>query len=244
MRRFITILLILFTTIAFAQKNPVAASGGYSKVYVGKETAYENAVAKHIDKWHGPDQWSQFGTRVMSGPRTGQYFTGSTGHYWQDYADRKTTKAHNDNWASITKKYVEDGSGMMFFEKILDASYNDRSAPMWEATWYYTKPGGRGTMINILRKAVEANNKSNYDGSYGVYAIVSGGDQDGLLGLITRMDSMADMAYTGPSVKERWVKAFGEKAWEKDIKDWNASFTKSTTEINRLIPEMSTPASN
>lgn len=151
MKRSITISLITLITIAFAQENPVAASGGYSKVYVGKEVAYEKAVANHIAKWHGPDQWSQFGTRVMSGPRTGQYFTGSTGHYWQDYADRKTTKAHNDNWASITKKYVEDGSGIMFFEKILDASYNDRSAPMWEATWYYTKPGGRGTMINILR---------------------------------------------------------------------------------------------
>ena len=72
MKRFITTLLILFTTIAFAQENPVAASGGYSKVYLGKETAYENAVAKHIDKWHGPDQWSQFGAKVMSGPRSGQ----------------------------------------------------------------------------------------------------------------------------------------------------------------------------
>ena len=99
-------------------------------------------------------------------------------------------------------------------------------------------------MLNILRKAVEANNKSNYDASYGVYAIVSGGDQDGLLVLITRMDCMADMAYTGPSVKERWVKAFGEKAWEKDIKDWNSSYTKSTTELVKFITEMSTPASN
>ena len=244
MKRFITILLISLITIAFAQENPVAASGGYSKVYVGKEAAYEKAVASHVAKWHGPDQWSQFGAKVMTGPRTGQYFTGSTGHYWQDYADRKTTKAHNDNWASITKKYVEDGSGMMFFEKILDASYNDRSAPMSEGTWYYTKPGGRGTMLNILRKAVEANKKSNYDASYAVYVIISGGDQDGLLGLITRMDSMADMAFTGPSVKERWVKAFGEKAWEKDYKDWNSSYTRSTTELVQLIPEMSTPASN
>ena len=139
---------------------------------------------------------------------------------------------------------MEDSSGMMFFEKILDASYNDRSAPMWEGTMYYTKPGGRGTMLNILRKAVEANNKSNYDSSYGVYIIISGGDQDGLLGLITRMDSMADMAFTGPSVKERWVKAFGEEAWEKDYKDWNSSYTRSTTELVQLIPEMSTPASN
>ena len=75
MKRSITISLITLITIAFAQENPVAASGGYSKVYVGKEAAYEKAVANHIAKWHGPDQWSQFGTRVMSGPRTGQYFT-------------------------------------------------------------------------------------------------------------------------------------------------------------------------
>jgi len=244
MKRFITILLISLITIAFAQENPVAARGRYTKVIKGKEALFEKAYANHVAKFHLAP-WATFAAKVMSGPRTGQYFTATTGHYWKDFAERVVTKAHiDDRDRKNFIKYIEERSGTMFFEKILDASYNDRSAPISEATWYYTKPGGAGTMLGILRKAVEANKKSNYDSSYGVYAIVSGGDQDGIIVLVRRMDSLADMAVSGPSVKERWVKAFGEKAWEKDYKDWNSSYTKSTTEINQLIPEMSTPSSD
>ena len=242
MKRFITIILISLITITFAQENPVAARGRYTKVTKGKEALYEKAYAKHVANFH-VQPWATFAAKVMSGPRTGQYYTGTTGHYWKDYAERVVTKAHRDDRKNFVK-YIEGGSGAMYFEKILDASYNDRSAPMWEVTTYYTKPGARSTMLSVLRKAVEANKKSNYDGSYGVYAVVSGGDQDGLLVLVARMDSMADMAVSGPSVKDRWVKAFGEQSWGKNIKDWRSSYTKSTTEIFQVIPEMSTPPSD
>ena len=179
MKRFITIILISLITITFAQENPVAARGRYTKVTKGKEALYEKAYAKHVANFH-VQPWATFAAKVMSGPRTGQYYTGTTGHYWKDYAERVVTKAHRDDRKNFVK-YIEGGSGAMYFEKILDASYNDRSAPMWEVTTYYTKPGDRSTMLSVLRKAVEANKKTNYDGSYGVYAVVSGGDQDGLL---------------------------------------------------------------
>ena len=45
---------------------------------------------------------------------------------------------------------LKNRGGMAFYEKRLEASYNDRSAPMWEAVSYYTKPGHRGTMLEII----------------------------------------------------------------------------------------------
>jgi hypothetical protein len=56
------------------------------------------------------------------------------------------------------------------------------------------------------------------------------------------MDSMADMAFTGPSNKEMWVNAYGEEVFNQAVKDWYDSFTKSQSEILRLIPEMTTPS--
>ncbi len=235
---------LLTITVLFSQSDPVAATGQYSKVYKGKEAAFEKAVAKHVEKWHGPDQWPTFASVVMNGPRMGQYFMGSTGHYWKDYAERKSSKAHNVEWRNIVHKYVEEQSGMMMFEKKLDASYNDRSTPMWEGTIYYTKPGKRGKMLEIMREGAKANRRLRHKGSTGVYNVISGGEQDGMLVVINRMESMADLAPQTPSIRDRWVKVYGEEVFEQAVKDWYDSYTKSESEILRLLPEMTTPSNN
>jgi hypothetical protein len=54
------------------------------------------------------------------------------------------------------------------------------------------------------------------------------------------MDSMADMAVPSPTIKERWVKVYGEEVFNQAVKDWYDSFTKSDSEILKVIPEMTT----
>ena len=244
-KRILMIYISLFICATlFAQNDPIVASGGYSKIYKGKEASFEKAVASHVAKWHGPDQWRTFAAKVMSGPRTGQYFMGTANHYWKDYADRKSIKPHNDEWKKIVDKHVEEQGGMTFYEKRLDASYNDRSSPMWETVSYYTKPGKRGTMLEILRKGAAANRRLRFSESTGVYSQISGGEQDGILLVINRMDSMADMATPSPTIKERWVKVYGEEVFNEAVKDWYDSFTKSESEILKVIPEMTTPSNN
>ena len=43
-----------------AQDSPVVNSASYSKVYAGKEEAFEKAVTAHVSKWHGV-----FGKRLL-----------------------------------------------------------------------------------------------------------------------------------------------------------------------------------
>ena len=80
-------ILLLITTVTFnllvAQKDPVVVSGGYSKIYKGKEASFEKAVTNHVAKWHGPNQWPTFAAKVMTGPRTGQYLMGTSNHFWK-----------------------------------------------------------------------------------------------------------------------------------------------------------------
>ena len=54
--------------------------------------------------------------------------------------------------------------------------------------------------------------------------------------VISRMDSMADMAVPSPTIKERWVKVYGEEAFNQAVKDWYGSFTKSESEILQSNP--------
>ena len=50
------------------------------------------------------------------------------------------------------------------------------------------------------------------------------------------------MALTSPTIKERWVKVYGEEVFNKAVKDWYDSFKKSESEILKVIPEMTTPS--
>jgi len=53
---------------------------------------------------------------------------------------------------------------------------------------------------------------------------------------------MADMAAPSPTIKERWVKVYGEEVYNQAVKDWYNSFSKSESEILKVIPEMTTPS--
>ncbi len=238
------VLTLVFVSFLMAQVSPVVNSGSYAKVYAGKEEAFEKAVTTHVSKWHGVGQWNQFGARVMSGPRTGQYFIGTTNHYWKDYDNRVTTDDHNKDWARINKTYVEESSGMMFFVKNLDASYNDRRSTMWTLTYYYCKPGGVGKLINLLKKIRSANEASKHERSFGTYVIRSSG-RGHVLALVNRMDGMVDMGPANSTLRERWTAKHGEEDnFDDAVNEWLSSYTRSEAEIVQLIEGMTTPLSN
>ena len=237
------ILTLIVSTVLVAQDSPIVNSAAYSKVYKGKEAAFEKAVSAHVSKWHGVDQWNQFGSRVMTGPRAGQYFIGTTNHYWKDYDNRVTTDAHNKDWARINDRFVEESSGQNFFVKNLDASYNDRRSPMWRLTYYYCKPGKGGAMIEILKKGQAASKDANYERSNGVFGLFASG-RDNVLVIVNRMDGMVDMGPANSTVKERWVAKYGEADFESTVETWWGSYTASVTEIHQLVEGMTTPPSN
>ncbi|MBC8345211.1 MAG: hypothetical protein H8E56_03025 [Candidatus Marinimicrobia bacterium] len=94
------------------------------------------------------------------------------------------------------------------------------------------------------QELAKANRRLRHKGSTGVYNVISGGEQDGMLVVINRMESMADLAPQTPSIRDRWVKVYGEEVFEQAVKDWYDSYTKSESEILRLLPEMTTPSNN
>ena len=239
-----TVLALIFCSALMAQDSPIVNSAAYSKVYKGKEAAFEKAVSSHVSEWHGEGQWNQFGSRVMTGPRAGQYFIGTTGHYWKDYDNRVTTDAHNEDWARINNRFVEEISGQNYFVKNRDASYNDRRAPMWRIRYYYCKPDGVGDMVGILKKIRSANEDAKYERSYGIYHLIASG-RNHVLADVTRMDGMADMGPASSRLKERWDAKYGDEAdFEDAVNTWLNSYTHSETEIHQLVEEMTTPPSN
>ena len=237
------ILTLILSTGLMAQDSPIVNSAAYSKVYKGKEAAFEKAVSSHVSEWHGEGQWNQFGSRVTTGPRAGQYMIGTAGHYWKDYDNRVTTDSHDKDWSRITNTFVEESSGMNYFVKNLDASYNDRRSSMATLTYYYCKPGGMGKMIEIMKKGKSANEDAKYERSVAVY-ILRGSGRDNVLAVVNRMDGMADMGPGSSTVRERWVAKYGEADFESVLETWRGSYTASVTEIHQLVEGMTTPPSN
>ena len=165
----ILLLPIVAISLMIGQDDPVVGNFSYLKIKPGKAASFEKAVASHVKRYHGADQCRTWGGKVVSGKRSGQYLVGSGGHYWKDYAERKTTKAHDDQWEAIINNHVESTSGSIYYVKDLEASYNDRSAPMWRTQIFYTNPGKRGDMTSLLRKSAKVRAETNSDESRGVF---------------------------------------------------------------------------
>mgnify|MGYP001171740172 FL=1 len=231
----------LLTFVLFAQDDPTVGNLTYMKIAAGKTASFEKAVGAHVKKYHGKDQWATWGGKVVNGKRGGQYIVGSSGHFWKDYADRKSSKVRDDQWAAIIRNHVVETSGSSFYIKDLEASYNDKSSPMWKTQIFYTKPGKRGEMLSMLRKSAKVREKTNSDESRGVYYNVSGADQDGLVYIVSRMDDLTDMADPPMGLGERWVKVHGQKDWEESLETWWNLFDKTETEVVLRIPSMNTP---
>ena len=238
----VTTASLIFCTVLTAQDEPIVNSGGYTKVYRGKEAAFEKDVASHVSKWHGEGQWNQFASQVMSGPRSGQYFIGTTNHYWKDYDDRVTTDAHDNDWERIVNKYVEENSGMLYYVKVPDASYNDRRSLMFSLTYLYCKPGDVDRKLDLIRKIKEAAEKTDYERSWSIYRLRGG--KGSVLAAVNRLDGMVDMGPAKMSFFDMWVKTFGEETASEMTDTWYNTHTKSIEEIHRLIDSMTSPPPN
>ena len=172
------IIMLLFFGVIWAQENPTIMRGGYDKVLKGKDKVFQKNVSSHVKKWHGEGQWNQFGWKVETGPRTGQYFIGTFGHYWKDFDDRVTTKEHDSDWDRITNAYIDHDNeygGSTFWSLLPDISYNSKSSTKIAVTFYYCESNAYQAMLGILGKLKQANEKAKVDVSYNVYQKETGG---------------------------------------------------------------------
>jgi hypothetical protein len=244
MKRFIFTWLYILVALAWAQDSPSIMRGGYMKVHQGKESAYEKAVASHVRKWHGLGQWNQSAWRVETGPRTGQYFVGTFGHFWKDFDDRVTTKEHDKDWERILSNFVDnddEGNGSMFMKYSEKLSYGSGSGSSKLAvTYYYYRTNAIRDMMEIIGKAKTANEKANFEDSYNVYTKEAGGPNEVII-IVDLMDGYADMAPVNPSLAERYTAAHGEDAWKTDFETWTNGLRWSETDIMTYMPNMSTP---
>ena len=245
MKHVTKIVMYLFFGIIWSQENPTIMRGGYDKVLKGKDKIFQKNVASHVKKWHGAEQWNQFGWRVETGPRTGQYFIGTFNHYWKDFDERVTTKEHDNDWDRITNAYIDQDNeyaGSTFWSLLPEISYNSKSSTKIAVTFFYCEANAYQAMLGIMGKLRQANEKAKIDVSYNVYQIEAGGPND-VIAIVIQMDGYADMAPISPSLKDRYVAAFGEEVWLADYTTWTNGEKWSETEIMTFLPDISSPAS-
>jgi hypothetical protein len=96
-------------------------------------------------------------------------------------------------------------------------------------------------MLGIMGKLKQANEKAKIDVSYNVYKKEAGGPND-VIAVVSQIGGYRDMAPVSPSIKDRYIAAFGEEVWQADYTTWSNGVKWSETEILTLIPEISTPS--
>ncbi len=237
MRKLILVLIAL-PFFSFAQeKNVVHADRVFPKQ--DKVQAFEKALTAHAQKYHtGNWKWRVF--TIESGPDAGAYHIVEGPNSWDDIDTRGDLgKAHSADYAMNIAPLLSDRGSTMYALYRADLStvaltdYSNRIA----INHLFPKPGYGADLedgIKKLKKAWEAGGQT-----VAVYEASSSGPAQ--YTIVTRYKQglkERNMGFRAP-MKDRFIKANGEKSWDEFIQLQRSAVDHSWSELLFYHPELS-----
>jgi hypothetical protein len=229
MRKLILVLLALPLFSLAQEKNVVSVSRYFPKM--DKVQQFEKALATHAQTYHKGDvKWRVF--TIESGPDAGGYQVVEGPTSW-DATDTRGDlgKAHMDNWSNTIQNLLTERGSNMYSVYRPDLStvqltdYSDKIA----VNHVFPKPGYGADIeegIKKLKKAWEAGNST-----VAVYESSSSGPAQ--FSLVTRYKQGLKERNTGfrTPMKDRFIKANGEKSWDEYIQMQRNAIDHSWSEL-------------
>jgi hypothetical protein len=237
MRKIFLVLLALPLFSLAQEKNVVSVSRYFPKM--DKVQQFEKALTAHAQSYHKGDvQWRVF--TIESGPDAGGYQVVEGPTSW-DATDTRGDlgKAHMDNWSNTIQNLLTDRGGTMYSVYRPDLStvqltdYSDKIA----VSHVFPKPGYGADVeegIKKLKKAWEAGTST-----VAVYEASSSGPPQ--YALVTRYKQGLKERNTGfrTPMKERFIKANGDKSWDEYIQMQRNAIDHSWSELLFYRKELS-----
>jgi hypothetical protein len=243
---FLSLLALAIALPATAQMQPKSVARVLNiKIKPGTAPQFEEG-------WKKFHQWEQqqnvpltFHTwTIVSGPRTGQYVTGTFGHDWKDFDAR--TKFLPAIWEHIwadVGPYVESTvmSYWVYREDLSGPPPNAGQTPpaFSEVTTFFLKIGGGPAVTDAIKAVGAAIEKSHWQGKpSGWYSLVNGG-YGGALALSTGHENWADFQPPEPDLFKMINDVYGQEGAAALFKKFNSGVRNVRTEIWRYRPDLS-----
>lgn len=237
MRKLILVLFALPMFCLAQEKNVISANRIFPKG--DKVPAFEKALAAHSQKFHtGTWKWRVF--TIESGPDAGGYHITEGPMSWDDVDTRgEISKAHSADWDMNVAPLLTDRGGNSYSLYRADLStiaLTDYSNKI-SITHIFPKPGYTDEIEDMIKKLKKA--WENGGQTVAVYESSSSGPQQ--FSFVYRYKQglkERNMGFRKP-MKERYMLANGDKAWEDYIKGIRTFVDHSSSELLFFHPELS-----
>ena len=237
MRKLFFVLIALPLFSLAQEKNVISASRYFPKP--DKVPAFEKALAAHAQKYHtGTWKWRVFS--IESGPDAGGYHVTEGQMSWDDADSRSDLgKAHMADWNMNIAPLLSDRGSVAYSSYRADLStvaltdYSNKIA----INHVFPKPGYTDEMEDMIKKLKKA--WENGGQTVAVYEASSSGPQQ--YSFVTRYKQGLKERNTGfrKPMKERYMAANGDKAWDEYVKGIRTFVDHSWSELLFFHPELS-----
>ena len=246
-KRFLEIFIPLLTCTALvAQVNTDVYRVIYLKPKSGVMDELLTGMKEHNKKHHNKGIMKVRTYRVVSGEKAGWLVRTYGPMTWSQvdkFTDDANSKAHRADGAKKITPYVEKRIGPSYWSPQEDLSHNRSSSSkpskMTKVTYSHINNGTAGDFRELQRQFKEVHEKTNSKASYTMGRLVHGGELN-TFATFRGMDSLGDMASTGPSWSSRYNEVHGNDAWGRWLKRVQKVTKKRHDEMRVYLEDQST----
>ena len=212
------------------------------KAYSGHQQQLRAGLKAHNEKFHTEGMETVSVWAVRSGPN-------ATGMSWVkgpmtwSSLDTPLTEDHRDDWAKNVDAHAEVGE-FAYWRLVEGMTYAPEGfkAAVMRIRWFDIKLGKADDAREIFGRIFEVYRQNKLDMGLHMYANQTPAGDGRELGILWQHDSWASMD------RDRdWVAKYeaihGKDSWSEYFRDWWEAVEFKGTQLNSLIPELSTPDS-
>lgn len=244
MKKFMTLLCFIFSFQLYAQDNNeyIMYQTIQLKAKAGHVDDLRDGLKAHNDKFHtgGSDAVSVWAIR--SGPDAAGGFSWVKGPMTWTSMDKPLTGGHMDDWQKNVAAHADVGE-FGFWRLVDDMSYTPENfqVSVMRIRWFNIRPGKADNAREDISKLLEVYRQNNLDIGVYVFANQTAGEDGPDWGILWQHENWASMDQNNDFVA-KFEALHGTGSWSEWFRDWTEETVEfKGTQLNALIPELSTP---
>jgi hypothetical protein len=204
----------------------------FIKVKPGSAADFEAAVLKHNEMFHKDGPYEAELYKIITGKDVGTYVWEMGSFTYSDLDGRPTAAdGHDTDWDENVGKHIYKVTNVEYirYNKKLSYAKKGEDHDMYQIWFYDIKDNNWDMWRGFMEKVQKINAKM--DDSFSVWMNQYSQNDGRRISMAFGFDKWSDLDVDDWDMDDEFDKEFGEGAWDKALKDWDAS----TTEVMREV---------
>lgn len=214
------------------------------KVKPGHQEDFRKGMKAHNEKYHTGGSESVSVWSIRSGPEAAGGISWVKGPMTWSSLDTPLAEDHMNDWQKNVAAHADVGE-FGYWRLVDGMTYAPEGfqTKVMRIRWFTTKPGKWDDALEVFERVFEVFRQNNFDMGLHVYANQTPAGDNSYLGILWQHDSWASMDRDRDYVA-KYEAMHGKDSWSEWFRDWEEAVEFDGTQLNSLIPELSTPPGN